>query len=447
MRARPAKLSRGQDGQQKMAVQQVIGLDIGTSRIKFVEAHVGRRGPVITAAGIGLTPRDTISNGVIVDPDTLGAAVRQLLDQHGVKTKAVISSVASQSSLVVRPIEVPRMTRQELAQTMQFEVERHIPFAASEVVMDFQPMVAPEQLPAEAQNMDVLLAVAQEDMINNHVETLFRAGLDPVALDVEPLSACRSLIDINAEEGAYEHTYALLNIGATTTDLSIIRRGLLSFTRPVPMAGDNITQAIADALGYEFHEAERLKLEHATLFVEQAPALPQAPVERAPAPPLAPEPEEGLSFLTPSEEEEESGRPVFDLGGGDVKPIEMGGGEEPEESALPTVHKPGVGTPQRQVYDAILPIMVDLVAEVRRSIDYYANKFPDSRVDKILLFGGTASIANLPEFLANEVGVPVAVGNPFLRLEVDRKVPAEIAEHQACYMPIVVGLAIRDMIG
>jgi len=425
-----------------MAVQTVVGLDIGTSRIKFAEARLGRRGPVISAAGIGLTPRDTISNGVIVDPDTLGAAVRQLLDQHGVKTKAVISSVASQSSLVVRPIEVPRMTRQELAQTMQFEVERHIPFAASEVVMDFQPMVPPEQLPADAPNMDVLLAVAQEDMINNHIETLFRAGLNPVALDVEPLCACRSLIDINAAEGAYEHTYALLNIGATTTDLSIIRRGLLSFTRPVPMAGDNITQAIADALGYEFHEAERLKQEHATLFVEHAQALPEATAPRTPAPP----PDPDISFITPPEEAEASGRPVFDLSG-DIRPIQMGSGDEPEAPALPTIHTPGSGTPQRQVYDAILPIMVDLVAEVRRSIDYYANKYPEARVDKVLLFGGTARIANFPEFLSNEVGVPVAIGNPFLHLEADRKTPPEIIEDQACFMPIVVGLAIREMIG
>ena len=61
---------------------------------------------------------------------------------------------------------------------------------------------AAEELPPEAQNMEVLLAVAQEDMINAHVDTLFRAGLDPVALDVEPLAAGRSLIDINRESAA-----------------------------------------------------------------------------------------------------------------------------------------------------------------------------------------------------------------------------------------------------
>jgi type IV pilus assembly protein PilM len=436
-------------------MQAVLGLDIGTSRIKFVEARAGRRGPLITAAGIGLTPRDTISNGVIVDPDTLGAAIRQLLEQHGVKTRAVISSVASQSSLVVRPIEVPRMTRQELAQTMQFEVERHIPFAASEVVMDFQPMVPPEQLPAEATNMEVLLAVAQEDMINNHVQALLRANLQPSVLDVEPLAACRSLIDINADEGSYDHTYALLNVGANTTDLSIIRRGVLSFTRPVPNAGDQITQAVADALGYEFHEAERLKLEHAALYVEHAPALPETSTQReylptqapAPPPPLGREPEEGVTFLHPPEEDTDM-RPVFDLGG-ESAPIEVGSGvpPAPPPTSLPSLHTPSVGTPQRQVYDAILPIVADLVGEVRRSIDYYANRFPDSRVDKILLYGGTASIKSFAEFLGTQVGVPVAVGNPFLRVEVDRHVDPAIVQEQACFMPIVVGLAIRDMIG
>lgn len=415
-----------------MADQNVIGLDIGTSRIKFVEAQLERGGPVIVNAGMGMTPRETISNGVIVDPDTLGSAVRQLLDQYGVGTRRVVSSVASQSSLVVRPIEVPRMTRQELADTMQWEVERHIPFAASEVIMDFQPLVPPEELPADASNMSVLLAVAQEDMIEAHVNTLYRAGLDPVALDVEPLSACRSLIDVNRDRGAYEKTYALLNIGATTTDLSIIRGGLLTFTRPVPLAGDNITNAIAEALGYEFEEAERLKLEEGTVYPEGAPALaaPEQPTPRAP------EPEEG---------EEEKGRRVFDLGA-EAGPA-PGAREEPARPApLQSLHRP-LGSSARQLYEAMVGTIGELVTEVRRSIEYYTNRYPDSRVDTVLLFGGTARLPNFAEVLSGEVNLAVEIGNPFARLETDPgRVPAEFVQENACFMPIVVGLAIRDML-
>jgi len=421
-----------------MADKTVLGLDIGTSRIKLVEARAGRSGPIIVNVGMGMTPRDTIANGLIVDPDTLGAAVRQVLAEYGVRTRSVVSSVASQSSLVVRPIEVPRMSRDELKSTMQWEVDRHIPFAASEVVMSFEPLVAPEELPEEAQNMEVLLAVAQEDMIEAHVQTLFNAGLDPIALDVEPLSASRSLIDVVGHEGAYDSTYALLNIGANTTDLSIFRPGgLMSFTRPIPIAGDNLTNAVAEALGYEFHEAERAKTEHGRVHVEGAPAL-AAPAESEPGPDAAPVP--------PPEEADEEGERVFDLGAetGPAQPPT----EAPPESSLPAIHAPTSGSPERQVYDAILPTVVELVTEVRRSLEYYANRFPESRVDKMLLYGGTARLGNFVEFVANEVGMEVEVGDPFQHVNVDQgSVPAEMFRENACFMPIVVGLAIRDMIG
>ncbi len=423
-----------------MADKAVLGLDIGTSRIKFVEGRYGRTGPIVTNVGIGMTPRDTIANGVIVDPDTLGAAVRQLLAEYGVRTRSVVSSVASQSSLVVRPIEVPRMTRSELAETMKWEVDRHIPFAASEVVMSFEPLVAPEDLPEEAQNMEVLLAVAQEDMIEAHVQTLFNAGLDPVALDVEPLSASRALIDIIGEQGAYNNTYALLNIGANTTDLSVFRPGgLLSFTRPIPIAGDTITNAVAETLGYEFHEAERAKIEEGRVYVEGAPAL-AAPRE------AEPEPQPDIAPPPPPEGEGEGGERVFDLGadtGPQQPPV-----EQPPPSPLPAIHAPTDGSPGRQVYDAILPTVSELVTEVRRSLEYYTNRFPDARVDKILLYGGTARLGGFAEFVASEVGAEVEVADPFRHVRVDEaSVPAEMFRDNACFMPIVVGLAIRDMIG
>jgi type IV pilus assembly protein PilM len=277
-------------------------------------------------------------------------------------------------------------------------------------------------------------------MIEAHVQALFNAGLDPIALDVEPLSACRSLIDVGRDQGSYEHTYALLNIGAQTTDLSIFRPGgLLSFTRPIPVAGDNITNAIADNLGYEFHEAERAKIEHGRVYVEGAPALSASTGAR---------PEEPVAFAPPPPEgeEEPSGGRVFELGGETGPPRPPA--QPPPGAALPVVHAPTSGSPERQVYDAMLPTLVELVTEVRRSIEYYVNRFPDSHVDTVVIYGGTARLGSFPEFLANEIGMKVEVGNPFKHLTVDEgSVPSEMHSENACFMPIVVGLAVRDMIG
>jgi len=218
-----------------------------------------------------------------------------------------------------------------------------------------------------------------------------------------------------------------------------VRRGLLSFTRPVPLAGDNITNAIAEGLGYEFHEAERVKLEQGTLFVQGAPAL-EAP--RAPAP----EPQPGVEpvFRIGDEDKAPKAAQVFDLG------AEAGPTASPQpprqEPGLPVLRTPGAGTSGRQVYESMLPTLVELVTEIRRSIEYYSNRYPDSRVDTIMLYGGTACLPNFAEFLAGEVGTPVEVGNPFLRVEVDPGLPHDFVEQSAPYMPIVVGLAIRDMI-
>jgi hypothetical protein len=233
----------------------------------------------------------------------------------------------------------------------------------------------------------------------------------------------------------------------------------------VPLAGDNVTNAIAEGLGYEFHEAERVKLEQAGLFTLGAPAL-EAPRTTVSEPesgePVFRVGEEGEGDkVTPifdiGEEVAPKQGPVFDLGGETQKPTTFdlgadtgpGGPSQPPSqrvAGLPVLHTPGAGTPGRQVYDSMLPTLVELVTEIRRSIEYYSNRYPDSRVDTILLYGGTACMPNFAEFLASEVGTAVDVGNPFQRIEIDRSIDPGFIAQNAAYMPIVVGLAIRDMI-
>ncbi|HEY3417464.1 MAG TPA: pilus assembly protein PilM, partial [Armatimonadota bacterium] len=210
------------------------------------------------------------------------------------KTRRVIVAISGQSSVVVRPIDLPKMTRKELADTMKFEVERHIPFTADQVIMDYAPFVDAEDLPESESNMKVLLAVAQEELINAYLKVISTAGLTPVAMDVEILATIRALVDIlqDQDEEGFEQTVALVNIGASTTDISVVDNGTLSFTRTVPIAGDTLTEAISDQLGRSFEEAEELKKEHGYVFLDAvfsgelgAPAAGEtaAPAPDAPA--------------------------------------------------------------------------------------------------------------------------------------------------------------------
>src|SRR5690349_7198116 len=143
-----------------MGTGPVVGLDIGTQQIKVVEVRPSKRGLTVSALGIAPTPVGIMQNNIITDPRLMAQTVKQLMRESGVAAKRVIGSVAGQSAVVVRIIEVPKMTDAELKETMKWEVERHVPFAPSETMIDYQPL-EPAVPDDTNPNMEVLLAVAQ----------------------------------------------------------------------------------------------------------------------------------------------------------------------------------------------------------------------------------------------------------------------------------------------
>lgn len=427
-----------------MAQGAVVGLDIGTRMIKFCEVRAGRDGPEVVSYGASPTPADAISStGVIVDPGNLAATIRDLLTSSGARTRKVNCCVTSQSSLIARLIEVPRMSADELAETMRWEVERYIPFATSEVIVDYQPVVPIDQVPEDAQNMQVLLAAGLQDMVNGYIETLTMAKLEPLALDVEPPTIARALVDLQADAGAYDKVIALVSIGAGSTDITIISKGLLSFTRPVQIGGDSLTNAISDAMGRPFEEAEKLKVEEGlVLFDANAyrPALGTRP--SAPPPPTVGPPTIELARITPDAAVD---KPVFDLGD-EIAPTPATPEPVAEEppAQMPTAQTVG-DTMGKRVFESMAPTLAELVTEIRRSLDFYSSRSPQAPVEKVLLAGGTSRLPNFPQFLSNELGLPVELADPFLSVNVAGGVTAEL-KSLAPMFPVALGMGIRDML-
>ena len=259
----------------KNAPSAMLGLDIGTNSIKVAEAKMTKDGVTITGLGVARTPEGVIENEVIVDPQTLGKAIKALLNECSIKTKKCVSSVAGQSRVVLRVIEVPKMTDEELAETMKWEIERYVPFAPNEVVKDFHTLDTPGSDP-DAQQMEVLLAVAQQELIDTHVKALTAAGLQPVAIDVEPLAAGRALIDSGPDE-VKQQGVAIVGIGATNSDLTFFENGVLTYpSPPFGIAGVNFTREISEALGQTIEQAEMTKKEYAVVNLDAFDQTQQA---------------------------------------------------------------------------------------------------------------------------------------------------------------------------
>ncbi len=255
-----------------MAGGTVVGLDIGSQLMKVVELRKSGANIEVTALDVAPTPPEAFENGVIVDSQLLAKAVKDLLSKAKVSAKKVVSSVSGQSSVVVRVVEVAQMGAKELAETMKWEVERQVPFSAADAIMDYTPINRPEGL-ADGQNMEVLLAVGQREMIDRHADTILKSGLKPDAIEVEPIAVGRALLEVNrGANSTVGHTVGIINVGANTTDISIFRDKLIAFPRSVPMAGETFTRAIADSLQVDMQTAEQYKRELGeVIFTQQAP--------------------------------------------------------------------------------------------------------------------------------------------------------------------------------
>jgi type IV pilus assembly protein PilM len=432
-----------------MAGGSYVGLDIGSNLIKVAEVRGGGGRVEVTALGVDATPPEAFDNGVIVDAQMLGQAVKALLKKSGISTNQAISAASSSASVVVRVIDVPQMNPAELAETMKWETERQVPFAMSDIVMDYKVIERPEGY-ADGQNMEVVLAVAQQEFIDRHVEVLFAAGLKPKSIDVGPLAAGRALLEIGTNGNPAGHTVGVINIGASTTEISIFRDKLLVFPRTLPLAGDNFTRAIADALQVDMATAETYKRDLAEVMFDQMPqqnagfenfgdggggGFVDFTAPPASGPTSSPSGRMPFDFSQPTDMPPPS--PFdFNVGGqGSPNPAEVhqepgfftpvdpmapGVPVAPAPSHLPatTGGDAGQDALKIQVFNAIAPLLAELVQELRRSLDYYRSKAGDAPLHEMLLIGGTAKLKNLAAFIEAELGVPTRVANPLQKLQV-----------------------------
>ena len=128
----------------------------------------------------------------------------------------------------------------------------------SDVNIDFQilPTVREEDERADNQ-MDVLLVAAKKAKIRDYTHLLSMAGLNPVVMD----------IDVFALENEYEMStaddldvVALVDIGATTMNINILKAGYTMFQRDIAIGGNRYTSTIQKELKVSYDEAEALKL-------------------------------------------------------------------------------------------------------------------------------------------------------------------------------------------
>jgi type IV pilus assembly protein PilM len=231
-----------------------VGLDIGSSSVKLVQLRERKGGFSLAAWGESKLPPEAIVDGALMNSSAIVDAIRGLVSDQKIKAKEVSIGVRGHS-VIIKKIQLPRMSQEELDESIQWEAEQYIPFDVKDVNIDTQILTPAGDA---AGQMDVLLVAAKKDMINDYTSVCAEAGLTVNVVDVDAFAVQ------NAWEANYDpapgETVVLINVGAAVSNINIIASTVTTFTRDITMGGNAFTEEIQKQLNISYDEAEALKV-------------------------------------------------------------------------------------------------------------------------------------------------------------------------------------------
>jgi type IV pilus assembly protein PilM len=234
--------------------RSTVALDIGSSHVKMLELEVDRAGrPRLKHFGVAAVPPEAIVDGAFMNTSAVIGTIRELLARHKVKTKDA-SVAVSGNSVIIKRISLPQMTKDELDESIAWEAEQYIPFDVNDVNIDAHILPSRSN---EAGQMDVLLVAARKEIVNEYQSLLLEAGLKPAVVDVAAF-ALENMYELNYERT--DGTVALVNVGASSVNINILRGGASAFTRDLAMGGRAYTEEIQRVMGVSYEEAEAFKV-------------------------------------------------------------------------------------------------------------------------------------------------------------------------------------------
>lgn len=227
----------------------VFALDISDRSFKYLKFKETPRGLRLDYFGAGALAENLVNSGVIANTAAVAEAIRRELST---KPHRHVALALPEEKGFVRTIRMPRISPDEVREAISLQLEEYIPLPAEDV--SFAYHILPD---GSSETMNVLIAAYPTSLITAYKETVEKAGLMLVSLEIESQAIARSVIPRAEEQGAV----LVVDIGLTRTSFLFAQDGYTQLTSTMPLGGKTMHEAIIQALRVDEKEAERLKKE------------------------------------------------------------------------------------------------------------------------------------------------------------------------------------------
>ena len=261
-----------------------VGLDIGTTTVRCVVAHIDSTTGTPSIVGVGSAPNSGMRKGTVVTlsgpaqaiDDALGEAERMSGYQVDAATISIngthIVSTHTDGMIAVGAAD-HEITRDDLLRIEEVATLGKVP--ANREILDVIPhaykldgqdnIKDPIGMTGTRLEIDAHVVSALVPHLVNVQKAAETAKVIPRSIVVAGVAAARAVLT----EQQIEHGVALVDIGGTTTNVAVYEEGDLQFAAVLPLGGVNITNDLAIGLKTDPEIAEKVKLEHASAVVRR----------------------------------------------------------------------------------------------------------------------------------------------------------------------------------
>ncbi len=256
----------------------VVGLDIGTSKIRTVIANIDERDISPNVVGAGVSPSAGLRKGAIVDvSETISSITASLEDaermsgdpiHHAVVAVGGAHLAAQDSKGViavphggeVSPADVERVL--EAAQAVNISSNRQIlRVIPRNYTVDEQTDIRnPLGMKGVRLEVEAHIITGLTPALKNLENAVHQSGVDVDDFIPAPLAAAEAVLSKRQKELGV----VAIDIGASSTGISIYEEGVVVGTFVLPVGGDSVTNDVAIGLRTSVDAAEKLKIEYGT---------------------------------------------------------------------------------------------------------------------------------------------------------------------------------------
>ncbi len=266
-----------------MRANLIAGLDIGTSRTCAVigEIIADPRRPGLTILGVGQARTGGLRGDLVTNIEEITESVRSSLEEAelmaGARVDRVYAGIGGDhiratSSMGVVAVAEDEVTADDVerchivARAVALPPDREMVHAIpQEYRVDHQAGIKdPMGMAGVRLEAEVFLVTAAITASTNIRKAVNRAGYRVQEMVLEPLAGARAVLT----EDEKEVGVAMVEIGASTTDLAVYYEGKIQYVAILPFGGNTLTADLVRGLSIPYAEAQRTKEQHGNAFAQ-----------------------------------------------------------------------------------------------------------------------------------------------------------------------------------